>query len=91
MNKRLLTSDYKDGVGTAIEFMQSWTARDDVAPWDMADQFMSLRAPMGQQKMRGFRDAVFHFLQMSLEGTVPTLSETSWLDELEHPEAWKNG
>jgi hypothetical protein len=91
MAKRLLTSDYRDGIVSAVEFLGSWSARDEVAPWDMADQFLSVRATMSQQQTRGFQDTVFHYLQMTLEGMVPSLDSDSWLRELEHPEAWKNG
>jgi hypothetical protein len=91
MTKRHLSDEYKDGLRAAVEFMKSWSCRAEVAPWDMGDEFMMLRAQMSQQQMRGFQDAVFHYLQTNLEGTTPDLSRDGWLRELENPEAWKNG
>lgn len=90
MPKRPLTDEYRAGIVLATAFLQSWTNRDDVAPWDMSDQFLSMRAQMSQQKQRGFQDTVFHYLQMTLDGTPPILCRGEWLYELEYPEAYKH-
>jgi hypothetical protein len=89
--KRYLSDDYRTGTHSAVAFLQSWSACDEIAPWDMADQFQSIRDQLPHQQMRGFQDTVFHYLQMTLEGTSPCLSKDGWLRELEDPEAWKNG
>lgn len=91
MTKRHLSDEYKVGLCAAVEFMKSWSDRPEVAPWDMGDEFMMLRAQMPQQQMRGFQDALFHYVQMNLEGSSPNLSSDGLLRELENPEAWKNG
>lgn len=91
MANRHLSDEYKAGMRSAVEFMGSWTDRPDIAPWDMGDQFLSMRAQMTNQAMRGFQDTVVHYLQTTLEGTPPILSREGWLQELENPEALKNG
>ncbi|CAE6827106.1 hypothetical protein [Paraburkholderia aspalathi] len=90
MLKRHLSAEYRAGSCAAVEFMQSWSDRAEIAPWDMGDQFLSMRAQMPEQQMRGFQDTVFHCLQMALEGNPPILSDDGWLLELEDPEKWKN-
>ncbi|NIF78896.1 hypothetical protein F3J20_16130 [Paraburkholderia sp. Cy-641] len=88
MANRIVTEEYTAGAHAAVEFLKSWADRDVVAPWDMVDQFMSRQTKMPQQQYRGFRHAVFLYLQWTLDGTSPDLDNDNWLMDLENPQRY---
>ncbi|GAB2886005.1 hypothetical protein GCM10027093_21340 [Paraburkholderia jirisanensis] len=87
--KRVLSVEYREGSRRALELLREEESHGTDA-WVFAERFLCQFREMDRESGRGFRDAMFLFIQCTIQGAPANLDEegNSWLADLEDPDRW---
>jgi len=87
--KRVLSAEYREGAQMALDFLRA-EERLSTDPWIFAERFTRRADAMKPESAIGFRDAVFLFIQCTLQDAPANLDGDgdTWLLDLEDPDRW---